>query len=346
MYWVEKTRFPPVWEKETYNHEPERFVPPHLFLLNRAFCTGLLFFNRNEIKKIPIAFSYISSYLNKYGEKICRIERLTYLNSSRENKIEILEEILKIATLIYGKIDIFEAEVFIDVNSSIFFPSSLFILGSCNKKEVLNLYLELEFELTRIKYCYEIDINSININKVPNARIHSISSEEWPKYWTLWGMSDECPDTSYLLKKEFKIRFGDLVPPLSEPSYVIMYKDFGSFFDHIMDTPTSQGFVQWAPNIYKLLLHNNKMNLEKIDLSYLDEAKIFKFNLMSRDYSKLNNSYGNIIDLTLSFLKSKRIKKCQIGNFEESHPAIIYLKKKYPTKCSYTIGTLQKRIKI
>lgn len=345
MYWVKKIRFPPAWEREAYNHEPERFVPPHLFLLNRAFCTGLLFFNRNEIKKSPIAFAYISLYLNKNGEKICRIERLTYLNTSKENKIEVLEEIFKIATIIYGKIDIFETEIFIDVNSPIFFPSTLFILGSCNKKEVINLYLDLEFELIKIKSCYEIDMNLINIDKVSNARIRSIRREEWSKYWTLWGTSEDCLDTSYLIKKKIETSFGDLVPPLSEPFYVIMYKDFSSFLDQIMDTPTSQGFIQWAPNIYKLLIQNNKINLENLELSSLDESKIFKFILKFRDNLKSNNSYGNMLDLTLSFLKSQGIKKCQIGNFEESHPAIIHLKKKYSTKCAYTVGTLHKRTK-
>jgi hypothetical protein len=344
MYWVEKTLFPPAWEKNTYDSESERFVPPYLFLINRAYFTGLLFFNGNTKRKKSFAFAYISLYFNKNGERVCRIDRLTFLNNIKEDKIKILNEIIKIAKQIYGKIDIFEAEIFIDVNSSIFFPSTLFILGSCNKKEVLNLYRDMDFELIKTKCCYEIDLNSVNICKVPNAQINMIKPEEWSNYWNLWGMTDDCSNTSYILKANIGASYGDLFPFLSNPSYILMYKQFGSIFGGILNIPICQGFVQWAPNIHKFLLQNNKINLEKINHSYFKEAKIFKISLKVKDDYNSANLYGNMIDLSLSFLKSKGIIKCQVGNFEQSHPVLVHIKKKYSGKCAYTVGIFQKRI--
>jgi hypothetical protein len=335
---------PPPWERDAFKHELESYAPPHLFLLNRAFCTGLLFFSGSRSEKIPLAFVYISSYLNKNKEKICRIERLSYLECNKEVQLQILEEILKIATHIYGKINIFETEVFLDINSPIFFPSSLFILGSCNKKEDVKLYQDFDFELVQKKYCYEIDLHSNTVHKIPNRRTRPIKPDEWSNYWAIWGMTKYCLDTSYLFKMKMKTGFGNLIQFFSDPSYTMMYEEFGSFFDRIAGIPSVEGFVQWAPNIYRSFLSGNKFNLRQLDSSCLNEARIFKLGLKSRDGSEPSDSYGNMLELTLPILKSKGVRKCQLGNFEESHPAMVHLKKKLAGKCVQAVGILQKRL--
>jgi len=335
---------PPSWERDAFRCEQERFVPPNLFLLNRAFCTGLLFSCGSRSEKTPVAFAYISSYLSKNNEKICRIERLTYLACDEEAQLQILREIIEIATQIYGKISIFETEVFLDVNSPIFFPSSLFILGSCNKNECVRSYQNFGFELAKMKYCYELDLHSIDLYEHPNGRARPIKPDEWPDYWTLWGNTEYCADTTYLFKTKANTRFDQLLPFFSDPSYTIMYEEFASFLDRITTTPSAQGFVQWAPNIYGSFLSGSKFELRQLNSLNLNEAKIFKMSLKSRVGFQPADSYGNMVDLTLPIMKSKGVEKCQVGNFEESHPAMVHLKRKFHGKCVHAVAVLRKRV--
>ena len=256
--------------------------------------------------------------------KLLRVTRLLLLpDKKREDEKLIFHMIKELEDLgRRARVNAIEVEVYTQINSRIFFPSTSCAVNTYNTLEWQQILENKGYTLHKATQCYEMEVDDlVNEHLFEEIRVRKYRSEDEEdrqRYYKLWSSSDNCPydfgHTGFWYQNVFgwpRVWYSEYPHLLNKDDYILFAEKNGE----------ALGFLHWWPNIYPLLVKGGRKALylsrEEVQqkLEQIDEAKIFKIAVNRKAKKDRDVIEKALICKAVELMKEKfGIRKCQIGN--------------------------------
>jgi hypothetical protein len=287
-----------------------------------------------KIDRVPIASFYCFPYVLKRGwkaERVLRITRPLLIPRGEEVQKEALKGLLQEIGEI-GKragVHVIEAELYEEIKSRIFFPSTNCAVNTYNPPEWIGFFGSVGFACSERSYCFELEVDNLSqwdAGGVSVRKCNLNNDQDKKLYYNLWTLSGECPygltDSGFWYPNVFgwpRVWYSEIAHILSKDNYVLFAEKNGKIV----------GFVHWWPNLYPLLREGGwkaifvKESLVNGILDKIEEGKIFKI-IVSKKAAKYRDLVEKaLINEAMRLMKEKfDFKRCQIGNISEGRENI------------------------
>jgi len=288
--------------------------------------------------KIPIASFYCFPYVAKgrwIKDRILRITRPLILKSHEKLNTDVvttlLQEIYEIGKR--AGVNIIEAEIYEEINSKIFFPSTSCAVNTYNTLEWIKTFESFGFVRSKTMQCFELNLDELNEYKDPylskiNIRKYQSNDEEDKKlYLNLWSQSKDCPynlvNNGFWYTNVFewpRIFYSEISHILNKDDYILFAEKNGEVV----------GFIHWWPNLYPLLIEGGRKaifgteDLINNSLAKIDEGKVFKIIVSKKAKNDKDLIEKSLINEAAKIMKNKfKFKRCQIGNISEEKQSML-----------------------
>jgi len=218
-----------------------------------------------------LVYLFYFQYLSKELKRTIRLARPVATQQPKWKQLHAFSSLISyiLKSEITDPIDDIEVEIYENIWSRIFFPSSSCVIDQCNTEACIDIFQKLGFSPIRESYCYDVsDMDSIfpdekidlkfRIRKFNNSKNDRLQIAQY----------SEIPEVPLI---------HDLW--ISDISNIFDSDDFIVFIE-VQNKIAAWG--QWFPNYYKAVEKNqNSLFIEKSELNELiasiGEAKISKF---------------------------------------------------------------------
>ncbi len=279
--------------------------------------------------RVPIASFYCFPYVRKTGwrtERVLRVTRPLLIPSSEEVGKEALESLMQEIDEI-GKragVHVIEAEVYKEIRSRIFFPSTNCAVNTYNLPEWIGFFENSGFVRSKRRFCFELDLEKFSGQDDEGVSVRKWNphdDEEKRLYYGLWASSGECPyalaDLGFWYPNVFgwpRLWYSETPRLLNRGDYILFAERKGE----------PLGFIHWWPNLYPLLIrdgwkaiYENGNSFDQ-SLDRIGEGKIFKIIVGKQVREEKEMVRRVLISEAIKIMKEKfAFKKCQIGNVPE-----------------------------
>ncbi|HPJ93949.1 MAG TPA: hypothetical protein PLU81_06075 [Deltaproteobacteria bacterium] len=256
--------------------------------------------------------------------KLLRVTRLMLLPKEERKAEKLISHLIKeIVDLGWrAGVHAIEAEVYAQINSRIFFPSTSCAVNTYNTLDWKQILEHNGFTLHRTTNCFEMNVDDLVMEHlVEGIRVREYRSEDeedMRRYYKVWASSDDClydfGHYGFWYQNVFgwpRVWYSEYPHLLNKDEYILFAERNGE----------TVGFIHWWPNIYPLLIKEGRKALylsrEEVvkKLEQIDEAKIFKI-AVSRKAKKDRDVIEKALICNAAELMKEKfgIRKCQIGN--------------------------------
>ncbi|MCL5422860.1 MAG: hypothetical protein M1461_10390 [Nitrospirae bacterium] len=257
-------------------------------------------------------------------ERVLRINRPLIIQCSRELKEEAIDTLMREIYEIGERagVDTLEVELYKEIGSEIFFPSTNCAVNTYNTPEWIQIFESQGFACSKTTLCFEMNLGEFsgsNAHQQINIRKHALNNEEDKKlYYNLWSLSNECPydfgNNDYWYSNVFgwpRVWYSEIAHILDRDDYILFAEKNGE----------AVGFIHWWPNVYPSLIKGGRRaifvreHLVQELLDTVEEGKIFKIIVTKKAKNDKNLIERALINEALELMRNKyRFKRCQIGN--------------------------------
>jgi hypothetical protein len=258
-------------------------------------------------------------------EKVLRITRPLLIPSNKEIRKEALESLMQEIDEIGRRagVHVIEAEVYKEIRSRIFFPSTNCAVNTYNLPEWIGFFENSGFVRKKRTFCFELDLE-----KFSGRDDGTVSVREWNPhddrekrlYYGLWASSGECPyalaDSGFWYTNVFgwpRLWYSETTRLLNRGDYILFAERKGE----------PLGFIHWWPNLYLLLAEGGWKAIFPNDtsdepLNKIEEGKIFRIVVGKKAQKDREMVEQVLFSEAIRIMREKfKLKKCQIGNIPE-----------------------------
>jgi hypothetical protein len=284
--------------------------------------------------RIPIASFFCFPYILKRGwraERVLRITRPLLIPMGDDLQKEVLKCLMQEIGEI-GKragVHIIEAELYAEIKSRIFFPSTNCAVNTYNPPEWIGFFENAGFICSERCNCFELELDNFSqwdTGGVSVRKCNLNDDEDKKLYYRLWTLSGECPYALADLGFWYPNVFGWPRLWYSETPRLLNREDYILFAERKREP---LGFIHWWPNLYPLLIRDGWNAIYRNDNSFdqsldrMEEGKIFKV-IVGRKVGEGKKMVRRaLMSEAIKIMKEKfGFKKCQITNVPEEREDI------------------------
>jgi len=310
-------------EKNTTN--PQYLLSESIFSSNvQSFCICY------QDTKIPVGAFSCFPYIERKkwtNTKLLRVSSPVILEEGRiSNEIlyVLMNEIFLLARR--ARVVSVEFEIYSDILSDIFFPSTNTIINVYNSTEWVKYLQYYKLKIHSRKSCFEIKLSEFNFNKsitngVTIRKIRMEDENDQKLYYDIWTESSLFPYAFRETELWFPNVFGWPRLWYDELPYILRSKDYILFAE--VDGKAA-GFIHWWPNIYPLVKSNGVHSIyatlpetEKL-FAQIKEGKIFRIAVSPKAPLPKKEVEGILLQAAMKTMKEQyQMEKCQVGNIPE-----------------------------
>jgi len=280
--------------------------------------------------KIPVGSFSCFPYVEKKkwtNTKLLRVSSPIILEEGRiSNEVlyVLMNEIFLIARR--ARVMSVEFEIYGDIQSDIFFPSTDTVMNVYNSTEWVKYLQYYKLKIHSRKSCFELDLSKFKYqesfnNGVKIRNIHLKNEEDQKCYFDIWVESGLFPYAFRKTELWYPNVFGWPRLWYEELPYVLCNEDYILFAE--IDGETV-GFIHWWPNIYPIVrskgIKSVYTTFPETDqlLDKINEGKIFRIAVSPKAKIPKEKIEQELIRASIKRMKEKyQFKKCQIGNIPD-----------------------------
>jgi hypothetical protein len=305
---------------------------------------------------MPVVSFHCFPYILKRGwkaERVLRITRPLLIPSGEGVQKEALKSLMQEIGEI-GKragVHVIEAELYGEIKSRIFFPSTNCAVNTYNSPEWIRFFENAGFACSKRSYCFELELDNFSQWDAGGVFVRKCNlndDEDKKLYNKLWAVSGECPyaltDSGFWYSNVFgwpRLWYSEIANILNREDYILFAEKEGEVM----------GFIHWWPNLYPLLKEAGRKailvggSLVDDTLDRIEEGKIFKIIVSKKAVKYRDLIEKALINEAMKLMKEKfNFKRCQIGNIpreKENLSSYIY---KNSGKKVHEIWLMRKKI--
>ena len=276
--------------------------------------------------KTPVIGFYCFPYVRKRRwrkEKILRITRpLSFSRSAglpEDAFNRFIQEVMDLGRRTAAHQ--IEIELYKEIRSEIFFPSTNCAINTYNAPEWVDLCEKAGFACSQKTLCFEMDLNHFQEGKDGEVLVRPYRSDgdrDRKLYYDLWSRSGECPYD--LAHSGFWYANAFRWPRLwySETAYILNREEYILFAEKDGE---AMGMIHWWPNIFPLLREGGRKAiflqeaLVNEALNRIRGGKIFKIVVSDRAGKYRGRVERSLINEAMRTMKEKfQFRICQVGN--------------------------------
>lgn len=276
--------------------------------------------------KSPVVGFYAFPYVHKLRwrrERILRVTRPLLFSRSEALKEDafsrFIQEIMELGRRTASHQ--IEIELYAEIRSRIFFPSTNCAVNTYNALEWVDLFEKAGFVCSQKSLCYEMDLQRVREEKDGDILIRPCRTNEdrdRKLYYDLWVRSGECPYDLAHSGFWYVNAFGWPRLWYSETAYILNRDDFILFAEKDCE---ALGIIHWWPNLFQLFRDGGRKAiilpeaLANEALSKIEEGKIFKIVVSHRAGKYRDRIERSLISEAMRIMKEKYLfRTCQVGN--------------------------------
>lgn len=281
----------------------------------------------NAKTRAPAATFYCFPYAlaSRWRKKgLLRVTRPLLLPDKKRNDEKLISHVIKEMEDLGRRAGAYavEAEVYHEIKSRIFFPSTTCAVNTYNTLEWQQIFEDKKFAVHEATQCFEVNVDDFadedRLEEITVRKYRPEDGQDQERYYTLWTLSDDCPYDLSHSGFWYRNVFGWPRAWYSEFSHFLNREDYILFAEKKGE---ALGFIHWFPNMYPLLIKGGRKALYvsreevKKNLEQIDEAKIFKIVVNRKAKKDRDIIERALIVKAIELMKETfGIRKCQIGN--------------------------------
>jgi hypothetical protein len=244
-----------------------------------------------------------------------------------------------------------EIEMYREIRSRIFFPSTNCAVHTYNQPEWVGLFEKAGFACRRKTLCFEMGLRSLVEEKDRDVLIRPCrpgAEEDRKGYYETWIRGGECPydlaRTDFWYVNAFgwpRLWYTETPSVLTREDYILFAERDGEIL----------GMIHWWPNVYPLLREKGRKAVFLPEpraseaLSAIREGKIFKIAVSDRAGKSRDRIVRSLIEESMRLMKHKHhLETCQIGNIPSENELLIEHLCKIGAKLVHEVWLQQKRV--
>jgi len=223
-----------------------------------------------------------------------------------------------------------EIELYKEIRSEIFFPSTNCAVNTYNAPEWVDLFKKSGFACSKKTICLEMDLNRFqegNESKVLVRPYRSDGERDRKLYYDLWSRSGECPYDLANSGFWYANAFGWPRLWYSETAYILNRDEYILFAER---DGRAIGMIHWWPNIFPHLRDGGRKAIFLQEALVNDapnpirDGKIFKIIVSDRAGKYRDHVERSLIGEAMRLMKEKfQFRTCQVGNVLPENEVLI-----------------------